>query len=64
VEGDLKTNSLVISKGGFFDGNVAKLKESEAEAAKPPIQLVKEKHPELDQMDTPPLDTPATVVDT
>ena len=63
VEGNLKTNSLVISKGGFFDGNVAKLKESEAEAAKPPIHLVKEKHPELDQMDTPPLDTPATVGD-
>ncbi len=62
--GNIETNSLVISKGGFFDGNVVKLKESEAEAAKPPIHLVKEKHPELDQMDTPPLDTPATVVDT
>ncbi len=64
VDGNLKTNSLVISRGGLFNGNVAKLKESEAEAAKPPILLVKEKHPELDQMDTPPLDTPATVVDT
>ncbi len=64
VEGNLKTNSLVISRGGLFDGNVAKLKESEAEAAKHPIHLVKEKHPELDQMDTPPLETPATVVDT
>ncbi len=45
VEGDLKTNSLVISKGGFFDGNVAKLKESEAEAAKPPIHLGKRSIP-------------------
>ena len=45
VEGNLKTNSLVISKGGFFDGNVAKLKESEAEAAKPPIHLGKRRIP-------------------
>ena len=39
--GNIETNSLVISKGGFFNGNVAGLKESEAEA--PPIHLVKEK---------------------
>ncbi len=43
VEGNLKTNSLVISRGGLFNGNVAKLKESDNEAGKPPIQLVKEK---------------------
>lgn len=43
VEGNLKTNSLVISRGGFFNGNVAKLKESEVEAGKAPIQLVREK---------------------
>ncbi len=43
VEGNLKTNSLVISRGGLFNGNVAKLKESDIEAGKPPIQLVKEK---------------------
>jgi cytoskeletal protein CcmA (bactofilin family) len=43
VEGNLKTNSLVISLGGLFNGNVAKLKESDIEAGKPPIQLVKEK---------------------
>ncbi len=64
VDGNIETDSLIISKGGLFNGNVAKLKESEAEAAKHPIHLVKEKHPELDQMGTPPLDTPATVVDT
>ncbi len=64
VDGNIETDSLIISKGGLFNGNVAKLKESEAEAAKHPIHLVKEKHPELDQMDTPPLNTLATVVDT
>ncbi len=41
VSGSIETNSLVISKGGIFNGNVAKLKESEAEAAKPPIHLLK-----------------------
>ena len=64
VDGNIETDSLIISKGGLFNGNVAKLKELEAVAAKHPIHLVKEKHPELDQMDTPPLNTPATVVDT
>ncbi|MFQ5989885.1 MAG: polymer-forming cytoskeletal protein [Candidatus Methylomirabilales bacterium] len=43
VEGNIKTNSLVISRGGFFNGNVAKLKESEVEADKTPIHLVREK---------------------
>ncbi|MFQ5801889.1 MAG: polymer-forming cytoskeletal protein [Candidatus Methylomirabilales bacterium] len=43
VEGNLKTNSLVISRGGVFNGNVAKLKESDLEEGKPPIQLVREK---------------------
>ncbi len=64
VDGNIETDSLIISRGGLFNGNVAKLKESEAVAAKHPVHLVKEKHPELDQMDTPPLNTPATVVDT
>ncbi|MEE9124373.1 MAG: polymer-forming cytoskeletal protein [candidate division NC10 bacterium] len=41
VDGNIETNSLVISKGGFFNGNVVKLKETEA--GKPPVQLVKEK---------------------
>ena len=43
VEGNLKTNSLVISRGGLFNGNVAKLKESDIEAGKPPVKLVREK---------------------
>ncbi|MFQ5847991.1 MAG: polymer-forming cytoskeletal protein [Candidatus Methylomirabilales bacterium] len=41
VDGNIETNSLVISKGGFFNGNVVKLKE--AEGARPPVHLVKEK---------------------
>ncbi len=43
VDGNIETNSIIISKGAMFNGNVAKLKESEAEEGKPPIQLVKEK---------------------
>ena len=43
VDGNIETNSIIISKGGMFNGNVVKLKESEAEEGKPPIQLVKEK---------------------
>ena len=42
VHGNIETNSLVISKGGFFNGNVVKSKESEAAAGKPPASLVKE----------------------
>jgi cytoskeletal protein CcmA (bactofilin family) len=41
VDGNIETNSLVISKGGFFNGNVVKLKEGEV--AKPQVHLVKEK---------------------
>ncbi|MFQ5962006.1 MAG: polymer-forming cytoskeletal protein [Candidatus Methylomirabilales bacterium] len=41
VEGNIETNSLVISKGGFFNGNVSKIKE--AEEGKPPVYLVGEK---------------------
>jgi cytoskeletal protein CcmA (bactofilin family) len=41
VDGNIETNSLVITKGGFFNGNVVKLKE--AEGVKPQVQLVKEK---------------------
>ena len=40
VDGNIETNSLVISKGGFFNGNVVKLKE--IEEGKPAIHLVKE----------------------
>ncbi len=41
VSGSIETNSLVIFEGGIFTGNVVRLKESEAEAAKPPIHLLK-----------------------
>jgi cytoskeletal protein CcmA (bactofilin family) len=41
VDGNIETNSLVISKGGFFNGNVVKLKEGEG--MKPQVHLVKEK---------------------
>ncbi|MFQ5802965.1 MAG: polymer-forming cytoskeletal protein [Candidatus Methylomirabilales bacterium] len=44
ADGNIETNSLVISKGGFFNGNVAKLKKkSEAEEEKPLVHLVKDK---------------------
>jgi len=44
ADGNIETNSLVISKGGFFNGNVAKLKKkSEAEGERPLVQLVKDK---------------------
>ncbi|MFQ5830392.1 MAG: polymer-forming cytoskeletal protein [Candidatus Methylomirabilia bacterium] len=41
VSGNIETDSLVIAKGGFFNGNVVKIKESERE--KPPVYLVDEK---------------------
>ncbi|MFQ5656592.1 MAG: polymer-forming cytoskeletal protein [Candidatus Methylomirabilales bacterium] len=41
VDGNLETNSLVISKGGFFNGNVSKIQETEE--GKPPVYLVGEK---------------------
>ncbi len=44
VDGNIETDSLIISKGGSFNGNVVKLKESEAEEGKPPMYVVKEKH--------------------
>jgi cytoskeletal protein CcmA (bactofilin family) len=41
VDGNIETNSLVISKGGFFNGNVVKLKEGgEGKSA---VHVVKEK---------------------
>ncbi len=44
ADGNIETNSLVISKGGFFNGNVAKLKKkSEGEEEKPLVHLVKDK---------------------
>ncbi len=44
VDGNIETNSIIISKDGLFNGNVVKLKESDIEAGKPPMYVVKEKH--------------------
>lgn len=44
ADGNIETNSLVISKGGFFNGNVTKLqKKTEVEEEKPLVHLVKDK---------------------
>ncbi len=45
VSGNVETDSLVISKGGFFNGNVIKIKDKEQEAQKGPrpVYLVEEK---------------------
>jgi cytoskeletal protein CcmA (bactofilin family) len=42
VSGNIKTDSLVISKGGCFTGNVAKINE-EAAATHRPLYLVEDK---------------------
>jgi cytoskeletal protein CcmA (bactofilin family) len=41
VSGNISTDSLVISKGGFFNGNVIKIKD--VEGAAKPVYLVEEK---------------------
>ncbi len=43
LTGNLATDSLVISKGGFFNGNVAKIKDHEAQKGPRPVSLVEEK---------------------
>ncbi len=45
VSGNVETDSLVISKGGFFNGNVIKIKDKDQEAQKGPrpVYLVEEK---------------------
>ena len=42
VSGNIRTDSLVISKGGFFNGNVVKIKDIEGPAGKP-VYLIDEK---------------------
>ena len=42
VSGNIKTDSLVISKGGFFNGNVTKINEEPAAAAPRPVYLVED----------------------
>lgn len=41
--GNIETDSLVISKGGFFNGNVAKIKEQETQRGPRLLYLVEEK---------------------
>ncbi|MFQ5899860.1 MAG: polymer-forming cytoskeletal protein [Candidatus Methylomirabilia bacterium] len=43
VSGNIETDSLVISKGGFFNGNVLKLKDRERERSPRPVYLVDDK---------------------
>ena len=40
VTGNIETDSLVISKGGFFNGNVVKSKGEEASRGPRPVHLV------------------------
>jgi cytoskeletal protein CcmA (bactofilin family) len=42
VSGNIKTDSLVISKGGFFNGNVSKINEEPA-AGNRPVYLIEDK---------------------
>jgi cytoskeletal protein CcmA (bactofilin family) len=41
--GNIQTDSLVISKGGFFNGNVAKIKDQEGLKGPRPVYLVDDK---------------------
>ena len=43
VTGNLETDSLVIAKGGFFNGNVLKITDREAGKGSRPVYLVEEK---------------------
>jgi cytoskeletal protein CcmA (bactofilin family) len=43
VSGNIETDSLVISPGGFFNGNVAKIREHEALPGPRPVHLVEDK---------------------
>jgi cytoskeletal protein CcmA (bactofilin family) len=40
VTGNIETDSLVISKGGFFNGNVVKSKEDDAAKGPRPVHLL------------------------
>jgi cytoskeletal protein CcmA (bactofilin family) len=42
VSGNIKTDSLVISKGGFFNGNVSKIHD-ESQNSQRPVYLIEEK---------------------
>jgi len=43
VSGNIETDSLVISKGGFFNGNVVKIKEPTVQKGQRPVYLIEEK---------------------
>lgn len=43
VSGNIETDSLVISQGGFFNGNVAKIREHDAMSGPRPVHLVEDK---------------------
>jgi cytoskeletal protein CcmA (bactofilin family) len=43
VSGNIKTDSLVISKGGFFNGNVMKIHEDGTGSGQRPVYLIDEK---------------------
>ena len=43
VSGNIKTDSLVISKGGFFNGNVEKINEQVPAAGTRPVYLIEDK---------------------
>ena len=43
VSGNIETDSLVISKGGFFNGNVSKIKEPEGQRGQRPVYLIDDK---------------------
>ena len=42
VSGNIETDSLVISQGGFFNGNVAKIREHDAMSGPRPVHLVED----------------------
>jgi cytoskeletal protein CcmA (bactofilin family) len=42
VSGNLETDSLVISQGGFFNGNVVKIHERDAQGGPRPVHLVED----------------------
>jgi len=43
VSGNIETDSLVISQGGFFNGNVAKIREHDTMSGPRPVHLVEDK---------------------
>ena len=42
VSGNIETDSLVISPGGFFNGNVTKIREQDSHAGPRPVHLVED----------------------